>query len=335
MLRRLIVYGILFDLLIIISLIPVVQDPAKITIKQIVFLGVLETLIAFFPGFVFFVSTRLLSSPPSLKALLSYAVVCKFVFCIPTIICTSLYLWGENTVVLAIRGGLGLAASFALPVLCPYLVSTSTRKRPLVSILSLVLLVAARTGIAALLGVWNPNPVFFERLEGFSLLFDPVSFEISHDKLTSAMPTDWDISKIYESQSNIVKSIHIQNGRITINLSQIQYNSSNIDLETDRLNTYVASLETTLPVDKDVVFLTTKEFVRLIRVNMTALRAVSDAARVPFPNTNQDAIALLSSVTRTTKEVAALIKAQKDMTSFVASQVIPRYRLRRYLLSVW
>jgi len=330
--RRLLLYGVLFDLLTIVLFLPMIPSPEKISLRQLLLFGTLETLIAVFPGLLLSVTTRLLDPKPAIKVVIAYAVVCKFVMLTPAVVFFALYLLGESVALLAAKGVVVWFASLALPLSAPFLLSTSSKRRLLTAFLSLLLLIGARIGLAQL--VIYANPFMIDKLSSFSFLIDPVGLEISRYKLEDMIPKA-EFDNILKSQKDILEAVRIDGKSANIDQFRIFASTTTINLETEKIASYANNLKSQLPAENLITFQTTKEIIKALREDLDSLASIADAARIGSPLPGQDITGVLSTIGATSTQLQRQIEVQNRMVKIFESQIITRYKLRKWLLAVW
>ena len=211
--RRLLIYGILFDLIIVIALLPAaccnVLSPWRL-----VLIGVLETTLAATQGLVYIASTRLLSDRPSPKSVVATTVAMKFLFLIPAVVLMAMYLVTESIPFLVLRGIAAWIGSISIPLLLPFVVARGARRRVLVGLVSLVLIVAVRMGVGLL--SLQENHKMPEKLIKISLNYDPIGHELNSLDIRDSMEPHQLLIDLHEVYNDLLYSVDVSEGKLSI-----------------------------------------------------------------------------------------------------------------------
>lgn len=202
--RRLILYGVLFDALLLAFLLPTFPNIANTTFWQLLSLGVTETILALFPGLVFFLPSRLLSPAPTFKQVISCAVMVKFLLLTPAMFFFAVYLFTESVAVSALRGAIVWVASLSIPIVCPLLLAENLKRRLLVGVLSLFLVFGLRSGVG--FAIASRGPEVMDEVAPIFLQFDPIGAELDHMKVLDWM-RPYDLSPLMSLESEVLTRI--------------------------------------------------------------------------------------------------------------------------------
>jgi hypothetical protein len=332
-LLRLLMYGVLFDLLFAVLLVPEARNPSRIPLSYALTFGICAGFLAIIPGAILFLITRLLSPRPGFKVVIAYAVMGKLFLLTPAVICFALYLFKESVPLLAIRGTMVWLGSLLIAVACPFLIAASAKRRWLVSLLSLVVQVAVNA--AVILAVSHSGPKMPAQVSMLSFLYDPVAAEM--ERYT---PTDFpqvDLSRLLPAQELSIRAIHVDSsGTARFNLGQIQASAALINDEARVIGSYVRTHLGALPPDETtLMFAATKEVVRAMKDDYASLASLSDGISVKIPKSESEVLAVLASPVATSKGLDKHLESHFKLISLVDSNVLSRYRLRKFLLAVW
>ncbi len=331
--RRLFLYGFTFDLLIFVFLFPMLYGKSSISIYHILMLGTLETLLAIFPGLIFYLATRFLSIKPSLKVVISCAVTCKFLFLIPTVLFFVFYIYSESILVLILRSIFAAIGALSIPLACPFLVSPSSKRRLLVALLSLLLLFGFRLGFASLL--INGRSYIAERLMIFTLAYDPVGNEL--DKLPAKdLLESYNMTDLLYYQKQVLASLRQEGSKVYINQKNYNDSSKNLNNEYSKIDKYVQDrISSLMQKIADAKFITTIE---LLKADVSSLKTLSDFNKyriVESITDESDLLNLMKNMNNVQIHLHDYYESNKVFQSIVSSSVLPRYQLRRIGLIIW
>jgi hypothetical protein len=331
---RLLLYGILFDLLFALVLFPEVRKPARIPLLYVFTLGISEGLIAILLGAMLYATTRLLRPQPKFKVVVAYAVIGKFFFLTPAVICFGYYLLKESVAVLAARGAIVWLASLLIPVVCPFLIAPSANRRTMVSLLSLVILIVAR--VAIIVSPAHGNSQISTPVSRFAFLYDPVAAEMDRYNPTENVP-QVDLSRLLQAQELVIHAVQTDSdGTAHFNLRQIQEGAILINAEASTIGDYARDhLGLLSSIDNGAVFVSTEKMVTLMRLDFDSLSSLSDRTTVRIPRFAFDVIGVLDSPVATSKCLDRHLETHFRLIGFLDSTVLSRYRLRKCLLSAW
>jgi len=329
--RRLVLYGVVFDALFIALLVPTFPEAANISFRQLLLLGATETLLALFPGIVFYLPCRLLNPAPNLKQVVACAVMVKFLILTPAIFLFAVYLFTESAAIAALRGGVVWIAALSIPILCPLLLAANSKRRFLVSSLSLIMILGIGAGIGVMISFFDKEAQ--DKISAISLLYDPIGAELDNMKALDLMKP-FDIAPSLSREKKVLDSIRIKDNSVIIEMSTVRTNLALLKEDAKEMRAYITA-RAPQSNDKPQSFKVSRAIVDHTKQTLDQLALLASTIDGYKLDSANDINAFLSAYTVSAQQINYYIEKHKKLSTTIYSALYPRLRLRRWLLEVW